>query len=115
MARTFVLRRAASILGVSLSDPDGLLPEIDREFLDEKGLKYDVVRNGGEVHVILRDYSFPAAYSPRTADLLIILPAGYPNANPDMFWTYPDVKLATGEWPKNCDAHADYGGLSWQR
>lgn len=92
-----------------------LLPEIDREFLEEKGYAFDVTQVGGEVHVILRGYEFPTVYTPRTADLLIILPAGYPNANPDMYWTYPDVKLVNGQWPLNGDHHHTYGSRSWQR
>lgn len=96
-------------------DPEQLLPELDRDFLTEKGYAFSVGKVGGEVHVILRDFEFPAAYAPRKADLLVILPGGYPNAQPDMFWTFPDVKLASGDWPKNCDAHKQYGEHNWQR
>lgn len=96
-------------------DPNQLLPEIDREFLQEKEFSFDVSTVGSETHVIIRDLAFPAAYVPRTADLLIILPAGYPNANPDMFWTFPDVKLANGTCPQACDAHQQYGDRNWQR
>lgn len=96
-------------------DPQELLPEIDREFLLEKGYAFDVAQAGAEMHVILRDFSFPPAYTPQTADLLIILPAGYPNANPDMFWTFPDVKRAAGGWPTTGDAHHVYGDRNWQR
>jgi hypothetical protein len=92
-----------------------LLPEIDREFLEEKGYSYTAISAGGELHVVLRDYEFPPVYAPRTADLLIILPAGYPNANPDMYWTYPDVKLVNGQWPLNSEHHQTYGSRSWQR
>jgi hypothetical protein len=52
---------------------------------------------------------------PRKANLMFILPAGYPNANLDMFWTEPVVKLANGNWPVNANQHALYGGVSWQR
>ncbi len=96
-------------------DPEELLPEIDRELLTEKGYSFSVSKVGGEVHVVLRDFDFPAAYTPRVSDLLIVLPNGYPNANPDMFWTYPDVKLAAGGWPKAGDAHHVYGERNWQR
>lgn len=76
---------------------------------------YTSAKVGGEVHLIIHDYDFPAAYLPRKADLLIILPAGYPNAHPDMFWTYPDVKRANGAWPVNSDQHQAYGDRNWQR
>jgi Prokaryotic E2 family E len=94
---------------------DDLLPEIDRDFLADKNLKYVAMQLGADTHVIIKDFDFPAAYLPRKANLLIILPAGYPNANLDMFWTEPIVKLADGNWPTRADNHAVYNGVSWQR
>lgn len=94
---------------------EDLVPEIDLDFLREKEIDFTATRTGDDVHIVVRGFSFPEQYTPRTADLLIILPAGYPNANLDMFWTRPDVKLANGNWPQNCDAHADYAGVTWQR
>jgi hypothetical protein len=92
-----------------------LLPELDREFLEEKGYDYRVEERVGALHLIFPNYPLPAAYTPRTSDLMIIVPAGYPNANPDMYWTYPDVKLATGGWPQAGDQHVMYGDRNWQR
>ncbi len=75
-----------------------LLPEIDAEFLEEKGFDYEIVQATGEVRVIIHGYSFPGQYTPRSSNLMLRLPAGYPNANPDMFWTNPDVKLTNGAY-----------------
>jgi len=94
---------------------EDLVPEVDRSFLAEKGLRYTARRVGADVHIVLADFPFPAAYMPRAANLLIILPAGYPNANPDMFRTVPDVKLVNGSWPVNANAREIYDGVSWQR
>jgi hypothetical protein len=94
---------------------DDLLPEIDRDFLRDKHPNHTVKRVGEETHVVIPDFDFPAAYTPRKANLLIILPAGYPNANLDMFWTQPVVMLANGSWPTRADNHATYDGVSWQR
>ena len=90
------------------------LPEIDREFLDKKGFDYEVTKVGGELHLVIRDFDFPA-YAPSKANLLIIIPAGYPNAQLDMFWTNPDVKLPNGAWPAQCQHHQEHSGKSWQR
>ena len=98
-----------------MAEEADLLPELDREFLAEKEYSYTLAKVGGEVHIIIQEFDFPAAYAPRKADLLIVLPAGYPNAHPDMFWTYPDVKLINGNWPVNSDQHMVYGDRSWQR
>lgn len=94
---------------------EDLLPEIDRDFLAEKGYKYKVSRVGNAVHVMIDDFPFPVAYTPRSATLLVILPPGYPNANLDMFRTIPDVRLANGVWPKNANARETHAGVSWQR
>ncbi len=91
------------------------LPEFDRDYLEEKGFDYDVIPSGGDLHIVIKDFEFPEAYSPRVADLMIILPAGYPGANLDMFWTSPDVMLASGVWPHQCEHHEQHHGRNWQR
>lgn len=97
------------------ADTIALLPESDREYLDEKGYDYEVEQVGGFLHLIIRDFGLPVAYNPQICDLLIRLPAAYPNANPDMFWTRPDVQLANGSWPTRANHWEDYSGLRWQR
>ena len=92
-----------------------LLPESDREFLDEKYPDFDVLPSGKELHLLLPQFQFPVAYSPQVADLLIIIPGGYPNAALDMFWTNPSVMLANGGWPERCTHHETFHGRSWQR
>jgi hypothetical protein len=91
-----------------------LLPELDVEFLDEKGFDCEVTQINGEVRVVLRDFLFPVKYSPQQANLMLRLPAGYPNSNPDMFWTYPDVRLTSGDFPLSANYH-DPGANNWQR
>jgi hypothetical protein len=91
------------------------LPESDREFLDEKGWRCSVENVGGFIHVIIHDFELPSAYTPVRCDLLVRLPAGYPNANPDMFWTKPDVQLIGGNWPMNANVWEEFSGSRWQR
>jgi hypothetical protein len=97
------------------TEAQNLIPELDREYLSEKDYRYELVQEQGCINVIIRDHAFPAAYQPRAADLLIRLPAGYPNSNPDMFWTSPDVLLTNGNWPQSSTHHEHYCGRSWQR
>lgn len=92
-----------------------ILPESDADYLTSKFIDFEVIRNTNDVHIILKDYQFPEVYDPRQSNLLIILPVGYPNAKLDMFWTYPDVKLATGNWPLSSNVHQDFHGKGWQR
>jgi len=90
------------------------IPATDREFLEEKGYDYEIVPWNEQLLLILKDFVFPPAYTPLKSDLLIVLPAGYPNASVDMFRTNPDVKLANGEWPKAAAPHDSWNNKSWQ-
>ena len=94
---------------------EDLVPEIDREFLSSKGFKFRALRSGAEVHVIIDDFPFPDAYAPRVASLMIKLPAGYPNANLDMFWTNPVVRLVSGAMPQNCTELQKIDEVQWQQ
>lgn len=98
-----------------MTQVQSLIPEIDAEFLAEKGYRFEVREGGGAVGVVIHDYAFPRLYVPERADMLIRLPAGYPSAKPDMFWTSPDVKLPSGAWPKSCEHHENHFGRTWQR
>ena len=91
-----------------------LLPELDLEFLNEKGFDCKVTQVGAEVRVVISGFPFPHQYTPRTARLMLRLPAGFPNANPDMFWTNPDVRLTNGNFPLNANYYDPSAG-GWQR
>lgn len=101
-----------------------LLSEVDIAFLKEKYPDAKVFEVGDEVHVRLPSFPFPPAYNPRNSDLLVRLPAGFPDARPDMFWTRPDVKLVSGAWPAASEHHEIpgsgagsevYENVPWQR
>ena len=100
--------------GNNVEELEDLVPEVDREYLTGKGYKFSASRVGADVHVAIQHFSLPAAYLPRTVTLLIILPAGYPNANLDMFYTSPNVSLARGGVPVNCSA-INHVGVPWQQ
>ena len=92
-----------------------MLPEIDREFLTEKGIDFDVQQSGADTYVLLRNYELPDCYVPLTCTLMLKLPPGYPASNPDMFWTTPGVRLKSGQSPVAADVQEVYIGVSWQR
>ena len=101
--------------GTELQELEGLLPEEDAAFLREKDYDVDLPEEGGWLLVVFRGFGLPEVYEPRTVDLLVRLPPGYPDANPDMFWTRPDVRLISGSMPQRADHHETYAGASWQR
>jgi hypothetical protein len=92
------------------------LPEDDRDYLNEKGYEFEVHEDGtGSLYVVIRRFVVGTAYVPAEANLMVILPAGYPNAQVDMFWTFPDVKLQNGSLPAASEHHHEYVGRNWQR
>lgn len=92
-----------------------LLPQSDEDYLKDRGFDYQLKQVGSEIYLIIKGWSFPAAYTPNSADLLIRIQPGYPLTQLDMFWTIPDVKLKSGPWPQAAEVHETYDGKSWQR
>ncbi len=95
----------------------GPLPSRDREYLDGHGIAYEMVVDGGQVGVVLKDIPLPEGkYDSAKADVLVLLPPGYPDVPPDMFFTLPWVKLAAvGRYPSRADVPHPFVGKSWQR
>jgi hypothetical protein len=59
-----------------------LIPEGDEQYLKDKQFDYQLMQAGPEIHLILRGWPFPEAYTVRTADVLVRIPAGYPAGRP---------------------------------
>lgn len=96
-------------------DNTDLIPESDRDFLNEKGYIFKIIPQGGQVHLILEQVPFSELYAPRVADILIMIPVGYPNAQLDMFWTFPEIRLVDGNLPQATEHRQDFHGRTWQR
>lgn len=92
-----------------------ILPNSEIQYLEDKGFEYEERQSGGEILLIIRNYQLPAFYVPRSCSLMIKLPSGYPNANPDMFWTNPIIRLTNGSAPIASEVQESYNGESWQR
>lgn len=91
------------------------LLEEEELYLKEKGFEFTATDRGSELHLVIHKYRLPPAYAPQNVDLLIRLPAGYPNAKPDMFWTDPWVHLANGQVPNRANVTETHGDRPWQR
>lgn len=94
-----------------------LLPERDRRYLENAGYAHEVISEGGMVGVILKGFHLPEGKFDQTrADALILLPLGYPDAQPDMFYLDPWVKLAaSGAYPRAANVPQTFAGRNWQR
>lgn len=93
------------------------LPLKDRNYLNEKKISFDVANENNLRGVILRNFLLPNdKFNFTNANILIILPSGYPDCCPDMFFTQPWLKLAqTGNYPKATDQPYCFHGDTWQQ
>jgi len=91
------------------------LPEADVEYLESKGYNYELIPFKDSQLLIIHEYQLPTAYTPRVVDMLIMLPAGYPTQNPDMFFTKPTVTLVNGNPPLAASGMVNYHTEGWQQ
>lgn len=93
------------------------LPIKDRRYLADRGLAYEEATDSGHQGVVIRNLALPdGKFQVATADVLILLPGGYPDVPPDMFYTKPWLCLADGNrYPTSADQSLRFGGESWQR
>jgi hypothetical protein len=93
------------------------LPEKDRRYLADQGLVYEEVEHNGQKALIFRNYSLPAGvFDHAAADVLVLLPGGWPDTGADMFYLFPWVKvLRTGAYANCADQPHQFGDRTWQR
>lgn len=104
---------------LTMAAPAGgtFLPSADRRYLADQGVAYTEVSEGGQRGLVLRGRSLPAGrFDAARADVLILLPPGYPDVAPDMFYLLPWVRLVTTQgYPRQADQPLAFGGQTWQR
>lgn len=94
-----------------------VLPPADRTFLEGRGISYEVLAEGGQAAVVLKGYKVPVGkFDHDASDILILLPAGYPDALVDMFYCMPWLRLSAADrYPNAADVPHDFAGRNWQR
>lgn len=94
-----------------------VLPMKCRRYLAERGIRFEEVEDDGTKAVIFRTFALPPGrFDVPAADILLILPAGYPDNPPDMFHALPWLKLtAANRYPKAADQPVAFAGQNWQR
>ena len=94
-----------------------MLPFKDHRYLESRGLAFEEIVDGAQQGVVLRGFPLPTGlFDTETANVLVVLPTGYPDAPPDMFFTKPWLKLKSGGgYPSRADSSFDFGGKNWQR
>ncbi len=82
--------------------------------LDASSLDYDTAVEGGHVCVIFHRVELPNGYDLAHTDILVRLPAGFPDAGPDMFWAEPALTIS-GTLPAGTEHNESHLGRVWQR
>jgi hypothetical protein len=93
------------------------LPEKDRQYLSGRGLTWEEIVDGASKGIVLKNFPLPGErFDVQTADVLILLPTGYPDVPPDMFYLMPWVRLLPlSQYPRAADQPFPFQGHSWQR
>lgn len=93
------------------------LPSRDREYLKSHKIVFEEVVERNHLGLILKQYRLPSGhYDLETTDILILLPSGYPDIAPDMFFLLPWVKLARSQkYPPRANISYQFKGQNWQR
>jgi hypothetical protein len=92
----------------------GLSEAVLREAGLEPGRATIHPESGGWSFLVVSGYQLPDGFQPRAVDLLVKLPPGFPDAQPDMFWVYPAVKTSAGSLPRATTMERLLG-KEWQR
>ena len=90
------------------------LPEDDRRYLAEKNITYEEKESDGQKGVILHGYSVPNdRFDAAAVKLLIMIPPGYPDVPPDIFYTDPWLRLVrSNTYPRAADVSVTAGSGS---
>jgi len=93
-----------------------ILPMKDRRYLSQRGITYREIESPQKA-VLLEGYQLPRGrFDAANANVLILLPAAYPDCAPDMFYALPWLRLVgSNSFPKAADNALEFEGKSWQR
>lgn len=93
--------------------------ELSRDLEQLRALGYaveGVTELPGETLVVFSAFKLPdGKYNMETCRLLVRVPQGYPNAAIDMFYTQPNLLLASGAPARQSDVLEELGGAVWRR
>lgn len=93
------------------------LPEADQRYLDSHGVPFEMVSDGTHTGVVFKQFQLPTGkFSHVAANVLVLLPPGYPDVAPDMFYCDPWLTLqSVGRYPTCADHPYPFQGRNWQR
>lgn len=95
----------------------GILPKSDQEYLTAKNVTFEELIVGDQKGIVFKYIPLlPGKYDATSVDVLVLLPPGYPDIGPDMFYTLPWIKLIpANQYPKAANQPVAFSGKNWQR
>jgi len=105
-------------LATAVTDNTVLAEDLDR--LLESGFETELLREGDQVGVVVRAVPLPEGrWSQESTDVMLMTTVLYPQSAMDMFWTPPELYLASGGEPtaSNLEMHfaRAWRRFSWHR
>ncbi len=89
------------------------LPEGDSEFLDAGGYAWETIKSNGN-WLLLHNFPVPDGYTLKESSIALRIDAGYPTAQIDMVYFFPQLQRADGK-PINALSVHPVDGKQWQR
>lgn len=74
-----------------------------------------LAESNGQRYLLVPGYQLPEAWGRQVVTLLVLIPNGYPQVAPDMFWVDPEIHLASGADPNAANCRETHLGRQWQR
>ena len=90
------------------------VPEVDQEWLENTGLRYELVSENGALRLVLYGFPLPNGYDRRQIAVNVRIDPGYPDSQIDMVYVCPPVTRADGV-PIRALAEDSFDGKVWQR
>jgi hypothetical protein len=91
-------------------------PKLEKELGELRSTHpMEVVEEPGCINVVFKEFTLGEGFSRPTSDLLVRVPKSYPEAGPDMFYTSPEVTLASGLNPQSAEHNEIHIGKQWRR
>lgn len=91
-----------------------VLTQQDEQYLRDRGNEFTSLVENDVNLLILHDLPLPNGLIPRRADVLLVLPEGFPDVTPDCFWCAPDITASGAPIPAT-EHHQVFADRVWQR
>lgn len=92
-----------------------VLPEQDEDFLLANSFEWEAIKDGRFNWVIISNYPVPEGYTIDKVNVALRIDPGYPVAQIDMAYFYPDLHLVSGKAIPAIQARQIIEGKNWQR